>query len=47
MANYSIRGNIMPIMSFGEDEQGEVYYTTDTGNIYRFRPIAQTAASDG
>ncbi|MBI3838640.1 MAG: PQQ-dependent sugar dehydrogenase [Planctomycetia bacterium] len=47
IANYSIRGNIMPIISFGEDELGEVYYTTDTGNIFRFRPIAQTAASGG
>jgi CubicO group peptidase (beta-lactamase class C family)/glucose/arabinose dehydrogenase len=41
VANYTISGNIMPIMSFGEDEQGEVYYTTDTGQIYRFRQIAQ------
>ena len=23
-------------MSFGEDEQGEVYYTTDGGQIYQF-----------
>jgi CubicO group peptidase (beta-lactamase class C family) len=45
VANSSIRGNIMPIISFGEDEQGEVYYTTDTGNIFRFRPISQTASS--
>jgi CubicO group peptidase (beta-lactamase class C family) len=41
LANYSIRGNISPIMSFGEDEQGEVYYTTDAGQIYRFRQIAE------
>jgi glucose/arabinose dehydrogenase len=39
VANYSIRGNVMPIMSFGEDEQGESYYTTDTGRINGFRPI--------
>ena len=41
LANYSIRGNIMPIMSFGEDEQGEAYYTTDTGQIYRFRQVVK------
>jgi hypothetical protein len=27
----------MPIISFGEDEQGEAYYTTDTGATYTFR----------
>jgi quinoprotein glucose dehydrogenase len=37
VANYSIPGNIMPIMSFGEDEQGESYYTTDTGSIFTFK----------
>ncbi len=37
VANYSIAGNVMPIMSFGEDDQGESYYTTDTGQIYTFR----------
>ncbi len=41
LANYTIGGNIMPIMSFGEDEQGEAYYTTDTGQIYRFRQVAK------
>ena len=40
-ANYTIRGNVMPIMSFGEDEDGESYYTTDTGSIYGFRRVAQ------
>ncbi len=39
VANYTIRGNIMPIISFGEDEQGEAYYTTDTGSIFTFREI--------
>jgi glucose/arabinose dehydrogenase len=39
VANYTIRGNIMPIISFGEDEQGEAYYTTDTGSIFTFRKI--------
>ncbi len=37
LANYTISGNIMPIMSFGEDEQGESYYTTDTGSIFTFK----------
>ncbi len=39
VANYTIRGNVSPIMSFGEDEQGEAYYTTDGGLIYRLRQI--------
>ena len=37
VANYSISGNVMPIMSFGEDEQGESYYTTDTGSIFTLK----------
>jgi CubicO group peptidase (beta-lactamase class C family) len=37
VANYTIRGNVSPIMSFGEDEQSEVYYTTESGQVYRFR----------
>ena len=37
VANYVISGNVSPIMSFGEDEQGEAYYTTDGGQIYGFR----------
>jgi glucose/arabinose dehydrogenase len=41
VANTTIAGNIMPIMSFGEDEQGEAYYTTDTGAIYTFRKSGQ------
>lgn len=39
VANYTIRGNVSPIMSFGEDEQGEVYYTTDAGLIYTLQEI--------
>jgi hypothetical protein len=37
VANFAISGNISPVMSFGEDEQGELYYTTDGGLIYRLR----------
>lgn len=40
VANHTISGNVSPIMSFGEDEQGEVYYTTDGGQIYKFRESA-------
>lgn len=40
IANYVISGNVSPIMSFGEDEQGESYYTTDGGLIYGFRTKA-------
>jgi CubicO group peptidase (beta-lactamase class C family)/glucose/arabinose dehydrogenase len=39
LANYTIRGNVMPVMTFGEDEQGEAYYTTDSGQIFTFQPI--------
>jgi len=27
-ANHPIRGNRVPIMSFGEDEKGEIYFMT-------------------
>ncbi len=37
VANLTIRGNVSPIMSFGEDDQGEAYYTTDGGLIYTLR----------
>jgi glucose/arabinose dehydrogenase len=37
VANYTIAGNVSPIVSFGEDEQGEAYYATDGGLIYGFR----------
>jgi hypothetical protein len=40
VANYRIGGNVSPIMSFGEDEQGEAYYTTDGGQIYKFRDLS-------
>jgi quinoprotein glucose dehydrogenase len=36
-ANHTIPGNIKPVMSFGEDERGEVYFLTDSGSLYRFR----------
>jgi glucose/arabinose dehydrogenase len=36
LANRSISGNISPVMSFGEDETGEVYFTTTQGKLFRF-----------
>ncbi len=36
-ANQPISGNIFPVMSFGEDEQGEVYFMRPKGAILRFR----------
>lgn len=36
VANHPIEGNVMPIMSFGEDEQGEVYFMTTQGRLFRF-----------
>lgn len=36
VANRSIAGNVNPVMSFGEDEQGEVYYMTTQGKLHRF-----------
>jgi quinoprotein glucose dehydrogenase len=35
-ANHSIPGNIFPVMSFGEDEAGEVYYMLDSGSLHWF-----------
>ena len=37
VANYSLTGNKHPVMSFGEDEAGEVYFTTTFGQLYRFK----------
>jgi glucose/arabinose dehydrogenase len=38
--NYEIEGNVSPVMSFGEDEQGETYYMTvlpdNRGELFRF-----------
>jgi len=36
VANRPIFGNISPVMSFGEDEQGELTFTTPNGPMYRF-----------
>ena len=36
--NRTIAGNVLPVMSFGEDEKGEVYFMVDTGTVHRFKP---------
>jgi glucose/arabinose dehydrogenase len=41
IANREIPGNTMPVLSFGEDEQGEVYFLTDVGTIHRFAPAEE------
>ncbi len=46
VANYSLTGEKQPVMSFGEDEAGETYFTTPFGMLYRFRsglPAADSA----
>jgi glucose/arabinose dehydrogenase len=35
-ANQPIGGNILPVLSFGEDETGEIYFMTTQGFIQRF-----------
>lgn len=37
VANFSLKGNKHPVMSFGEDEAGELYFTTTFGQLYRFQ----------
>jgi glucose/arabinose dehydrogenase len=44
VGNYSIPSPQMPVISFGEDEQGEVYFTIVTPNgqgIFKFEPAAK------
>jgi|GEM_PF-573444 len=42
-ANRPIAGNVAPVMTFGEDQDGEVYFTTVNGGIFRFAGIPSTA----
>ncbi len=35
-ANYSLESNNLPVMSFGSDETGDVYFTTPFGMLFRF-----------
>lgn len=41
LANKPIAGNIAPVLSFGEDQNGEIYYLTVNGGIFRFTSIPQ------
>lgn len=36
LANHPITGNTQPVMSFGEDEQGELFFTTPSGQMFGF-----------
>ena len=38
VANHSIPAKSMPVVAFGEDEQGEIYFTDAFGFIYQFAP---------
>ena len=35
-ANYVLQGDNLPVMTYGEDEAGEVYLTTPFGQIFTF-----------
>ena len=37
VANYTLTGEKLPVMSFGEDQNGEVYFTTTFGQLYKFQ----------
>ena len=39
-ANREIKSSNLPVITFGEDEQGDVYFTTSLGGgrLYRFAP---------
>ena len=39
--NYELGGPALPVMSYGEDEKGEVVFTCEDGYIYRFKPSAK------
>lgn len=41
VANFSLKGQKHPVMSFGEDEAGELYFTTTFGQLYRFQSSDQ------
>ena len=40
VANHSISAKSMPIVAFGEDEQGEIYFTDSFGFVYQLAPAA-------
>ena len=44
-ANRTIIPKGLPVMSFGEDDAGEVYYVTQDGGIYKFASPKKTAVA--
>lgn len=36
-ANYSLSGENLPVLTFGTDEAGDLYFGTPFGSVYRFR----------
>jgi len=44
-ANREILPKGLPLMSFGEDDNGETYFVTQEGGIHKFAPPASAAAS--
>jgi hypothetical protein len=43
-ANRSILQKGLPVMSFGEDDAGEVYFLTQQGSIHKFASPKTTAS---
>ena len=43
IGNHPLEGNVLPVMSFGDDADGEVYFTTDHGTIHRFQALKKAA----
>ena len=41
-ANRTIQQKGLPILSFGEDDQGEIYFLTQAGGIYKFQSPAHS-----
>jgi quinoprotein glucose dehydrogenase len=41
VANHTIAGPNLPVMTYGEDQSGEAYFAVRSGQIYRFRCTAK------
>ncbi len=41
VVNYSLTGEKQPVMTFGDDEAGDVYFTTTFGMLYRFKSAGE------
>jgi uncharacterized repeat protein (TIGR03806 family) len=46
-ANLKIAATKLPVSAFGEDRDGEVYFTSFDGSIYKFQHAATAAAAPG